>query len=208
MEGIGIFIAVIVAVLLVVALMRGVTPSTKTDSQLMLMHRQALKSGRMGEQDRLKIEAEMHRRGILDGAGNMQTRQGGDHLIQLRATNIRIGAHRVYREGWDRAKAQNKSDRICHETGLTAVLLHRLQEEPDCPPLSEEIIELIMLEQMPFNIMAYEEGMEAMVEYVVWREYPGLANEGVIKGAVEALRNDGGGDYKDCLNCVPWTKFL
>jgi len=214
MDGTTILIIIAVVALLAFVFFRGVNPESKTDSQLKLLHSRAIKAGNYGKNDLLRIEGEMRKRGLLADSGVIDSSTPDEaYLVQLHANQLRSSARAAYREGWKKAEAQGKGERICHECGLTETLIQRLQSEPDCPPLDEGVVGALMFEQMPFNIMGYEEGKDAMAEYMVWREFPMLANEGVIQSAIESIRKDGldeilAGVSEESLSWVAWSKFL
>ena len=66
---------------------------------------------------------------------------------------------------------------------------------------------------MPFGNIDPKLGKLAIAEYMVWREYPTLANEKPIRDAIENLKAKGfdevlGAKGPDAINWVPWAKLL
>jgi hypothetical protein len=97
---------------------------------------------------------------------------------------------------------------------LTTALLRRLQSEPGAPEISEELINTLNFETIPFNSLQPEEGKDAICEYIVWREYPSLANVSLIQNAIDLLKERGFIDdvlkdtNKESLDWLPWAKLL
>ena len=99
---------------------------------------------------------------------------------------------------------------MCHPLALSAALYSRLHGFPDAPPISDEVTEVILIECAPFKELTTEEGMAAIVEYVVWREYRNLAKEDLISGAVRRMIATLTPDVVQSLKAAPfpWVWFL
>ena len=214
MEILGvIFIAIVI--LVVFAWFRPVRPESKTDNQLRMLHKISSKSGHIGADDHKRIEAEMKRRGLMgNGAGTEKTRPSESHLVQLRATKLRNAARMAYDEGWRMGEGEwGEDERKRHQHALTTVLLMRLQAESEAPPVSEDLINTLNFEAIPFINLEPSVGKDVIAEYVVWREHPELANIAVIQSSVDAIRESGFvedvlKDKKDSLEWLPWAKLL
>jgi hypothetical protein len=127
---------------------------------------------------------------------------------------LRSIAETAYEEGWHKAESVGKEAERCHETALVNVLYERMQSEPGSPAASEVMFQAFMLESMPFSVMPVRRGREAMVEYMVWREFPEAADatliELVIKEAVERMQAERGDNVVVRLEAtpLPWMQFL
>ena len=208
-----IFIAIVIFV--VFAWFRPVRPESKTDNQLRALYKISSKSGQIGASDRRRIEAEMRKRGLMGGgASTASARLREPHLVQLSATKLRDAARMAFDEGWRMGEDQwGEDERKRHQHALTTVLLMRLQAEPESPPISEELINTLNFEAIPFINMEPGVGKDTIAEYVVWREHPKLANIDVIQSAVDAIKENGFvehvlQDKKESLEWLPWAKLL
>ena len=199
------------AVLLLIFLFRPVNPKNKTDDQLLQSYRFAIKGGDLASDDRKIIEEEMKRRGLLsDELLPLKSPSQESHFVQLAANRIRTAAQAAYDETFQQAQAQRKSEQVCHEVALMNVLVSRLQNSTGAPPLTEEVLKLVAIEMVPFRDLSPADGKSAIVEYVVWREHPKLANEKLISNAVQKLESTLPADLFQSLDGAPfpWTKFL
>ena len=89
----------------------------------------------------------------------------------------------------------------------------RLQAEPESPPVSEDLINTLNFEAIPFINMDPGAGKDTIAEYIVWREHPELANIDGIQSAVDAIKESGFvehvlKDKKKSLEWLPWAKLL
>lgn len=152
------------------------------------------------------VEEELERR-------NSATKQGIEAAIQNATTgmadDIRLAAKRAYERGWQKAEAQGKDKRKCSETALVSALLDRMDAAP-----TQEAVEAAMLEILPFNVLPSEAGRDALVEYIVWRDYPQLADAEKVRtgihSAAEKMKADGADEFLADLRSLPfaWTKLL
>lgn len=209
-------IIIVVAVIVVIALMRGVKPESKTDAQLNFLYQRSLKSGKYGAADREKIEIEMKKRGLLGGNDNpARTLSTEPHMIQLNASQLRESARKAYDEGWKMGEGKwSEKDRKRHQHALTNVLLRRMQKEPGAPAISESLLNGLGFEAIPFIALTPDAGKVAICEYIVWREHPDLANTGIIQNAIDDLKSQGfvddvlKGSDKEKLESISWSKLL
>jgi len=130
------------------------------------------------------------------------------------ASKLRSAAREAYDEGHRMAARENKTEKQQHETALVNVLLRKLQAGPSALPVSELMIQALMMEILPFNVINMEEGRNAMIEYIVWRECKNEANEDLLKAALKAAANAmerrGSPDFLDGLKRAPfeWVELL
>ncbi len=130
------------------------------------------------------------------------------------AARLRSAARAAYEIGWDKAEVGGKELGKCHETALVNVLYERWRVEPSAPPANEVTFQAFVLESLPFNVLPIREGRAAMVEYMVWREFPDDADTAVIgpavRQAVSRLQTDSGPDVAARLKStpMPWTEFI
>ena len=208
-------------VLVIVILMAsnfGKNPSRKTTSQLwreMDLHNQIIKNIPLSSPKLSKaiadmeiVETELKRRGVIAATPV----QSAEHM-QISSEDLRAIADKGYTEGWSKAKAEGKTDKQAHETALVSTLLSRLQEEPDAPPITEQVVAALCMEILPFNVISQEDGREAIIEYVVWREYAQKADVESLKKAIDSglsmMRETGGSDFADGLlkGPFPWISL-
>ena len=208
-----IFIAIVIFVIF--AWFRPVRPESKSDNQLRMLYKLSFKSGEIGAGDRKRIETEMIKRGLMcDDPSTARTRPREPHLVELRATKLRDAARMAYDEGWRVGEDQwGEDERKRHQHALTTVLLMRLQAEPESPPVSEDLINTLNFEAIPFINMDPGAGKDTIAEYIVWREHPELANIDGIQSAVDAIKESGFvehvlKDKKKSLEWLPWAKLL
>lgn len=183
----------------------------QSDAELWTLFFQAAKAGDSGTEDCVRIEQEMKRRGILnDESTSPGPAATESHSAQLAANQIRAAAREAYDQAFKATQAKGKPEQVCYENGLTNVLFSRLQACPGAPPMSDEIIKVIVMEATPFRILTPQEGMNVIVEYVVWREYPNLANEHLISDAVHRYIPTLAPDLLQYVKEAPypWVKFL
>lgn len=204
-------------VLVIVMLMArnfGKNPSRKTTSQLwreMDLHGQIIKNIPLSSPKLSKaianmeiVENELKRRGEIAATAEQ---------TQFSPEDLRVIADKGYAEGWSKAKARGKTDKQAHETALISTLLGRLQQEPGAPPISEQMVAALGMEVLPFNVISQEESSKAIIEYVVWREYPQQAEVEVVKRAINSglntMRETGGPDVVDGLlkGPFPWISL-
>ena len=130
------------------------------------------------------------------------------------AERLRSAARAAYEMGWDKAEVGGKALGKCHETALVNVLYERWRVEPSAPPANEVTFQAFVLESLPFNVLPIRQGRTAMVEYMVWREFPEDADTAVIGPAVQQavgrLQTDSGPDVAARLKStpMPWTEFI
>lgn len=130
------------------------------------------------------------------------------------AERLRSAAQAAYETGWEMAEAGGKALGKCHETALVNVLYERWRVEPSAPPANEVTFQAFVLESLPFNVLPIRQGRTAMVEYMVWREFPEDADTAVIgpavRQAVSRLQTRGGPDVAARLKSTPmlWTEFI
>ena len=130
------------------------------------------------------------------------------------AEGLRSAARAAYESGWDKATAGGKALGKCHETALVNVLYERWRIEPSAPPADQTTFQAFMLESLPFNVLPIHQGRTAMVEYVVWREFPEDADAEVVgpsvRQAVRRLQSDTSSDVAARLKStpMPWTEFI
>ncbi|TCK16976.1 hypothetical protein DFR30_0196 [Thiogranum longum] len=215
METVAIIILIVVG-FIIFAVVRGVKPESKTDDQLWSLYLRSMKSGDIGAADREKIEAELRKRGVLDDEGSKaRPRSAETHPNQLKAAKLREAARKAYDEGWKMGQSKWTGDeKKCHQHALTTVLLRRIQAESGAPEISTELINTLNIETIPFNALTPDAGKDAICEYVVWREYPDLANVNVVQNAVNVIREKGfvedllDGGKKKSLKWLQWSKLL
>ena len=130
------------------------------------------------------------------------------------AEGLRSAARAAYETGWDKATADGKALGKCHETALINVLYERWRVEPTAPHADQATFQAFMLESLPFNVLPIHQGRTAMVEYMVWREFPENADAEVIgpavRQAVRRLQSDTTSDVAARLKStpMPWTEFI
>ncbi len=130
------------------------------------------------------------------------------------AEGLRSAARAAYETGWDKATADGKALGKCHETALINVLYERWRVEPSAPAPNQATFQAFMLESLPFNVLPIHQGRTAMVEYMVWREFPEDADAEVVgpavKQAVRRLQSDTCSDVAARLKStpMPWTSFI
>jgi hypothetical protein len=130
------------------------------------------------------------------------------------AEELRSAARAAYETGWGKATTGGKALGKCHETALINVLYERWRIEPSAPPADETTFQAFMLESLPFNVLPIHQGRSAMVEYMVWREFPEDADAEVVgpavKQAVQRLQSDTSSDVAARLKStpMPWTSFI
>lgn len=215
MEIIG-AIAVLIVGFVIFSAFRGVKPETKTDDQLRFLHERSLHSGNFGASDREKIREEMKKRGLLDDSeSESRDVPNKSHTTQVQATKLRKLAREAYDEGCEMAETNWPGDESkIHQHALTTVLLRRLQAEPDAPAVSQELVESLNFETIPFAKLPPAEAKDAVSEYIVWREYPALANEQLIQKVIDTLKAQGfvedvlKGASKESLSWLAWSKLL
>lgn len=215
MEAVAIIVLIAIGFVMF-AVVRGVRPESKTNDQLWSLYLRSVKSGDVGAVDREKIEAELRKRGMLDGEHpNARPPSVVPHHVQLKATKLREAARKAYDEGWEMAQSKWKGDeKKCHQHALTTVLLRRIQAQPGAPEISTEFINTLNLETIPFNALAPDAGKDAICEYIVWREHPDLANVSIVQNAINILREEGFVEdllkrgEKKSLKWLQWSKLL
>ena len=130
------------------------------------------------------------------------------------AKGLRSAARAAYETGWDKATADGKALGKCHETALINVLYERWRVEPSAPRADQTTFQAFMLESLPFNVLPIHQGRAAMVEYVVWREFPEDADAEVVgpavRQAVRRLQSNTCSDVAARLKStpMPWTEFI
>ena len=130
------------------------------------------------------------------------------------AEGLRSAARAAYETGWGKATAGGKALGKCHETALVNVLYERWRIEPSAPPADETTFQAFMQESLPFNVLPIHQGRSAMVEYMVWREFPEDADAEVIgpavRQAVRRLQTDTSSDVAARLKStpMPWIEFI
>ncbi len=130
------------------------------------------------------------------------------------AEGLRSAARAAYESGWDKATADGKALGKCHETALINVLYERWRVEPSAPRPDQSTFQAFMLESLPFNVLPIHQGRSAMVEYMVWREFPEDADADVVGPAVRQaicrLQSDTTSDVAARLKStpMPWTAFI
>lgn len=209
-------IGLAVVVLVVFAALRPVDPASKTNDQLRYLYGRSLSSGAIGSRDRAALEDEMRRRGLLGDSSQPATASAPQsHLDQLKANILRQEALGAYEEGWRMAQDKWADDPLkCHRHALTNVLLRRLQKEADAPPISTELIDTLNFEAIPFSNLPQLQGKDSIAEYIVWREFPSLANRTPIDAAIEQLKAKGfvtdvlKDNGVESISWVPWSRLL
>ena len=112
------------------------------------------------------------------------------------------------------ATAGGKALGKCHETALVNVLYERWRIEPSAPAADEATFQAFLLESLPFNVLPIHQGRTAMVEYMVWREFPEDADTEIVgpavRQAVRRLQTDTSADVAARLKStpMPWTRFI
>ncbi len=183
----------------------------QSDAELWTLFIQTAKAGDSATEDHARIEQEMKRRGILnDESTRPEPLATESHSAQLAADKIRVAAREAYDQAFKATQAKGNPEQVCYENGLTHVLFSRLQACPGAPPMSDEVIEVIVREWTPFKKLAPQEGMNVIIEYVVWREYPKLANEKLISDAMRGFISSLAPNILQNLkqSSYPWAKFL
>ena len=72
----------------------------------------------------------------------------------------------------------------------------------------------LAMEMLPFNVIPFEEGRKAIIEYVVWREHPEQADGEIVQTAVrlgiETMLEQGGSEVVGGLRKAPfpWVSLL
>ena len=215
MTGLMLVVVAVVAFILY-AYFHSIDPKSKTDDQLRLLYGKHLRSGGLREQELDSIESEMRRRGLLSNSDSpARPLTNESHISQLQANRLRQEALKSYREGWEMAAGKWESEPLKrHRHALANVLLRRLQQEQSALQIDEQIIETLNFEAMPFGNIDFENGKDAIAEYMVWREYPDLANREPILRAIENLKSKGfisevlGDGGAESIGWVPWSKLL
>jgi hypothetical protein len=134
--------------------------------------------------------------------------------LNLSADTLRDEARRAYDHGWATAKEQGKDDDKAHETALVSVLLNRLRQDMPDLQITQAMIETLMLEMIPFNVVAPENGKRAIIEYVAWREHPMSADERLIASTVgDAITSIRARSDESFINNMrntpyPWAKLI
>ena len=130
------------------------------------------------------------------------------------AEELRSAARAAYEIGWGMATAGGKALGKCHETALVNVLYERWRIEPSAPAADEATFQAFLLESLPFNVLPIHQGRTAMVEYMVWREFPEDADAEIVgpavRQAVDRLQSDTNADVAARLKStpMPWTWFI
>jgi hypothetical protein len=123
-------------------------------------------------------------------------RDRADRIIQLRANALS-----AYEREWKEAKAQQNSDKGANQRALHAVLENYIRCCPDVRaalvkafPKSnthgalEDILQSVRpalgLEMLPFSVVPVAQGRAAMVEYIVWREFPDSVDSDLIRSTL------------------------
>lgn len=137
---------------------------------------------------------------------------------QLPHIGLRVMATKAYDEIWKAGKARGDADQLCHEAACINVFIRRYEAEPGRRTLSiSEMAEAVRFEAIPFNILHPREGEKALIEYLVWREYPNHADMKVLTAAISNLvshlqQNDGDefldGLRSETFRWISWTKLL
>jgi hypothetical protein len=209
-------IGLAVVIFVVFAALRPVDPASKTNDQLRYLYGRSLNAGSAGSRDRAALEDEMRRRGLLgDSSRSATASEPQSHLDQLKANILRQDALSAYDEGWTMAQDKWSNDPIKrHRHALTNVLLRRIQKEADAPPVTTELIETLNFEAIPFGNLPQKEGKDSIAEYMVWREFPSLANGTPIEFAIEQLKAKGfmtdvlKDNGVESIAWVPWSRLL
>lgn len=165
---------------------------------------------------RRNIEEEMKKHGLLSVDESLPENVSDESRVtQVKATELRSFARYAYDEGWEMGESNWPGDESkIRQHSLTTVLLRRLQAEPDAPSVSQELIETLNFEAIPFAKLPAEDAKDAICEYIVWREYPVLANEQLIQKVIDALKAKGfvedvlKGADKESLSWLAWSKLL
>ena len=224
MSTVWIIFGIIVCVFIAIALFTniGADYTKKTDQQLLntwRFHEANVNAAKRAGPERYKqavekmstLMNEMKRRGLL-GDDAIPSRQpaADSHPVQLAANRLRIAARDAYERAFTLKQAEGRPERVCYTIALTNVLYSRLQASPGAPPASDAVTEVILMECAPFKDLTPQEGMIAIVEYVVWREYPSLANENLISSAVRKMKPTLTPDLAKVFRNAPfpWVKFL
>ncbi len=160
-----------------------------------------------GRESRPNLDLARETEGFDDAAPDFADATGS-------AEGLRSAARAAYETGWDKATADGKALGKCHETALINVLYERWRVEPSAPRADQSTFQAFMLESLPFNVLPIHQGRTAMVEYMVWREFPEDADAEVVGPAVRQavcrLQSDTTSDVAARLKAtpMPWTTFI
>lgn len=125
----------------------------------------------------------------------------------------------LYDEFWASAKESGLSDEDCNQVTNMKVLLWRYDTDPAVNSMPhEEKTQVVKWESSPFNILTKGTGKLALIEYMVWKEYPAKANMKLVTAAinnlVSHLEKNNGNDLLDGFRkapffaWLPWKKFI
>lgn len=218
MESATIFIIVAAAFGIWVSFFRQINPSNKTDEQLKKLYNIAVsnftRNGCRFTKELELLTAEMEKRGLLGGLGDSARDPSGiPHITQVLAMRLRNAVRDSYDASWKAAEKEWPDDKRRHQHALTLVLLGHLQKELGVSSVSGEIIDMISFETIPFNLLDREAGKNAVVEYLVWKTYPDLANVAIVRDAISNARKNGLDDVLKNINdeklgWLRWSELL
>ena len=181
----------------------GVHPRSKTDEQLRHLYDLCLRAGAAGERDLERVKAELRNRGLLTRNGTPRTESKAPEASQ--SAFLRYSSRKAYDASWKATAEKWKGNESArHQDALLKVLYQHMPENHTVPP----IVEII-----PFATLSPADGKQAIVEYVVWRQYPSHADMQVILAALQKLKERAtleelfeGGDLSR-IEQVPWARL-
>ena len=132
---------------------------------------------------------------------------------------LRMLAEKTYDEAWAIANEKGLPDQSCHEAANINVFIRRYEAEPRAPNIPlDEMIKVAKWESSPFNLLPHRHGKIALIEYIVWREYPDKADMEVVIAAIDNLvshlkENNGDELLNGFRNApffawIPWRKLI
>ena len=211
MGGVIFVVIGVVAFLAWLLYFRAIDPSGKTDDQLLSLYRIASKGS---SRDIPVIEAELKKRGLLSDESTLaRPSSHAPHLVQLQATQLRNNALHWYEDGWKIANSKWPDDQSSlHQHALVTVLFNNLQRGRDALPISEHLIGALSAESLPFRALERDAGKAAIAEYVVWCQFPDLANLSIIHDALNRSKNEidamFDGIDKEAVKWLKWSTLL
>jgi hypothetical protein len=125
----------------------------------------------------------------------------------------------AYDAQWKFAQNEGLSNGDCIQFANMKTLLWRYESFPDVRDLPfDKKIEVVKWEASPFNLLPQNVGRAALVEYMVWKEFPDQADLKILVATLENLvrhlkSNDGeelleGFRNAPFFSWLPWKKLI
>lgn len=126
---------------------------------------------------------------------------------------LRQLAGEAYDEIRKGAKEKGLSDEDCNQVANIKVLLFRYDAYPEIKSLPlDEKTKVAQWEASPFNILPQRPGKIALIEYMVWKEYPDKADMKVvtatINNLVSHLKQNNSDELLDGFRNAPFFAWL